>query len=98
MSEDLISERDQLLETDRATRMDSARRDADFCAKAKLSAIAKLGRGVPQGHSRIDLRKEALRHNNIVGYNRIGMRGTMTSNVIKSFGRAFNNLYRQNGI
>ena len=57
---DLVFERRQLLEADRAARVQLAGGDADLGAEAELAAIGELGRGVVQDDGAVDLGEEAL--------------------------------------
>src|ERR1700710_3035848 len=74
---DLVAEAGQLLDADRAARMDAAGGDPDLRPEAEFAAVAELGGGVPQRHRAIDGRQEMLRDRGILGHDRIGMGAAM---------------------
>ena len=56
-----VFEAGQLLDADRAARVEAAGGDADLGAEAELAAVGELGRGVVQHDGGIDLAQEFLR-------------------------------------
>ena len=54
-----VLEARELLDADRAARVELAGRDADLAAEAELAAIGELGRGVVEEDRGVDLVEEA---------------------------------------
>ena len=65
--------RGELLDADRAARMQAAGGDADLGAEAELAAVGELGRGVVQHDGGIDFAQEFLRRCGVVGDDRVGV-------------------------
>ena len=72
----------ELLDTDRAARVEFVGRDPDLGAHAELATVRELGRCVVQDDGAIDGAEETFRRLCIGRYDRFGMRGILaTSNT-----------------
>src|ERR1700722_5573526 len=67
----------ELLDADRAARMEAAGRDADLGPEAELAAVGELGRGIVQNNGRIDLAQELLRRRRVGGDDGVGVMGAI---------------------
>src|SRR5262245_2710189 len=93
-----ILEAGQLLDADRAARVEAAGGDADLRAEAELAAVGELRRGVVQDDRGIDLAQEFLRSNRILRHDRIGVVRAISLYMRERGSHAVDNLGGDDGV
>src|SRR5580693_9214650 len=78
VSSDRVAVDGQLLQSDRASRVNTSGGDADLRAEAELAAITELRGRIPERDRAVDTCQEPLRDGGILGDDRIGVRAAMT--------------------